>query len=164
MIKYKTHSTPIGALALAESEIGLCRILFPGEEPTQSILSGEFTSETIIEDDRACSSVSRQLDEYFAGERRQFDLTLDLRTTAFFRQVLLAVAEIPYGQTAAYSTIANKIGKPRAVRAVGAANARNPIPIVIPCHRVVGKNGKLTGYGGGLHRKSFLLNLERKRN
>jgi len=160
LIKYTTHPTPIGSLVLAESGQGLCRVLFPDEDHAESILSRVFPNEAIIEDTRACSSPRQQLDEYFAGKRTQFTLSIDLQTTPFFKRALLAVAEIPYGKTATYGDIAIKIGNPRAVRAVGAANARNPIPIIIPCHRVLGKNGKLTGYGGGLHRKLFLLELE----
>jgi methylated-DNA-[protein]-cysteine S-methyltransferase len=102
----------------------------------------------------------RQLAEYFAGSRRQFDLPLDAIGTDFERRVWEALVEIPYGETRTYGGIAAAIGRPQACRAVGRANGLNPIPIIIPCHRVIGSDGSLTGYGGGLHIKRFLLRLE----
>lgn len=102
----------------------------------------------------------RQLAEYFAGERREFDLPLALRGTTFQRIVWAHLREIPYGETTSYGELARRIREPKACRAVGLANGRNPISIVVPCHRVVGSNGKLTGYGGGLPNKRFLLDLE----
>ncbi len=102
----------------------------------------------------------RQLREYFAGERRRFDLPLDMSGTEFQKRVWRALLEIPYGETRSYSHIAAAIGAPRAVRAVGAANGNNPIPIVVPCHRVIGASGRLVGYGGGLEMKRLLLDLE----
>ncbi len=155
-IKYTHHPTPIGELTLAESERGLALVLFPGETSP----AGFFPDDHCIADPDSCANARHQLDAYFSGQRTTFDLKLDLRTTSFFKNVLNAVATVPYGKTTTYSEIARKIGRPKAVRAVGAANARNPIPIVIPCHRIVGKNGLLTGYGGGLDRKRYLLNLE----
>ena len=104
---------------------------------------------------------SRQLEEYFAGKRKQFDLPLSLRGTEFQRQVWAALRDIPYGVTRSYGQIAQAVGRPKAVRAVGMANHRNPISIIVPCHRVVGADGSLTGYGGGLENKKFLLALER---
>ncbi len=109
---------------------------------------------------RYFAAVENQLLEYFAGERRQFDIPLRPTGTIFQQQVWQALLTIPYGQTTCYSAIAESIGKPNAVRAVGAANGRNPLPILIPCHRVIGKNGHLTGFGGGLGIKSALLKLE----
>jgi methylated-DNA-[protein]-cysteine S-methyltransferase len=103
---------------------------------------------------------ARQLDGYFRGERTAFDLALDPEGTAFEKEVWRALAGIPYGATSTYGAIAHRLGKPNASRAVGAANGRNPIAIVIPCHRVIGADGSLTGYGGGLERKRFLLDLE----
>ncbi|UCF91476.1 MAG: methylated-DNA--[protein]-cysteine S-methyltransferase [Desulfobacterales bacterium] len=103
-----------------------------------------------------------QLQAYFAGERREFDLPLALEGTPFQREVWMALREIPYGATVAYADLARRIGRPHAFRAVGAANGRNPLPIVVPCHRVIGSDGTLTGYGGGLHIKAALLALERK--
>jgi len=101
-----------------------------------------------------------QLREYFAGERTTFDLPLRTGGTPFQRKVWEALAEIPYGETWTYAELARRIGSPTAVRAVGAANGQNPLPIVLPCHRVIGSNGKLVGYGGGMDRKRFLLELE----
>jgi O-6-methylguanine DNA methyltransferase len=105
--------------------------------------------------DAAC-----QLRAYFAGERRDFELPLAARGTPFQREVWAAVAAIPYGETAAYAQIAAAVGRPSACRAVGAANGRNPLPVIVPCHRVIGAAGALTGYGGGLDRKRSLLDLE----
>lgn len=111
--------------------------------------------------DEPFSAAAAQLRAYFAGERRQFDLPLAPAGTEFQQRVWTALRGIPYGSTWSYGQLADKIGKPSAVRAVGLANGRNPIAVVIPCHRVIGSDGSLTGYGGGLERKSFLLDLER---
>ncbi len=105
-------------------------------------------------------AVVQQLEEYFAGSRRRFALQLGMRGTAFQLQVWSALADIPYGETRTYGDIARQIGAPSSVRAVGLANGQNPLPIVVPCHRVIGSNGSLTGYGGGLEAKQFLLDLE----
>jgi methylated-DNA-[protein]-cysteine S-methyltransferase len=102
----------------------------------------------------------QQLTEYFAGERREFDLPLKLSGTEFQMSVLHALQHIPYGETTSYAEIAERIGRPKAVRAVGAANGRNPLPIIVPCHRVIGSHGELTGFGGGLDTKEALLRLE----
>jgi len=113
-----------------------------------------------IRDDRAVADVAAQLQQYFRGERRAFDLPLAPRGTEFQQLVWRALQRIPYGETRSYSDIAREIGRPAAVRAVGAANGANPIPIMIPCHRVVGSNGSLTGFGGGIETKRWLLALE----
>ncbi|MCY1435576.1 Methylated-DNA--protein-cysteine methyltransferase [compost metagenome] len=104
--------------------------------------------------------VVRQLDEYFAGKRQTFDLPLAPRGTQFQREVWQALLEIPFGRTTCYAELAERIGRPKAMRAVGAANGANPIAVIIPCHRVIGRDGSLTGYGGGLERKELLLRLE----
>ncbi len=104
----------------------------------------------------------RQLEEYFSGKRRQFDFSLDPQGTAFEKEVWQRLKRIPYGRTASYKEIAQDIGRPRAARAVGAANGKNPLAVIVPCHRVVGHNGSLTGYGGGLWRKQWLLDHERR--
>jgi len=104
----------------------------------------------------------RQLEEYFSGKRRRFNLSLDPQGTAFEKEIWQRLKRIPYGRTASYKEIAQDIGRPRAVRAVGAANGKNPLAIIVPCHRVVGHNGSLTGYGGGLWRKQWLLDHERR--
>lgn len=105
---------------------------------------------------------AKQLEEYFKGERREFQLPLNPQGTAFQKQVWQALCQIPYGETRSYKDIAEMIGNPKACRAVGGANNKNPIMIVIPCHRVIGANGKLVGYGGGLNIKEYLLNIESK--
>lgn len=111
-------------------------------------------------EDEPFLAVTAQLKEYFAGQRTEFDLALELAGTPFQRQVWAALGDIPYGQTISYGELAARIGKPGASRAVGLANGRNPVSIVVPCHRVVGANGSLTGYGGGMERKRYLLDLE----
>lgn len=113
-----------------------------------------------VQDDSAFNQAEDQINEYFEGERQQFDLKIRPAGTPFQLSVLAALQEIPFGQTRTYRDIAERIGRPKAVRAVGAANGRNPLPIVIPCHRVIGADGTLTGFGGGLPAKSFLLDLE----
>jgi methylated-DNA-[protein]-cysteine S-methyltransferase len=110
------------------------------------------------------TEVIRQLDEYFGGQRTEFDLPMNLVGTPFQRTVWAALQEIPYGETRSYGQLAERIGRPGAARAVGLANGRNPIGIIVPCHRVVGASGDLTGYGGGLERKQHLLDFERRRN
>jgi methylated-DNA-[protein]-cysteine S-methyltransferase len=106
------------------------------------------------------ANIRDQLDQYFAGERHEFDVGLDLEGNSFERSVWDALLAIPYGETASYGEIARRIGAPSAPRAVGMANGRNPVAVIVPCHRVIGANGSLTGYGGGLERKRFLLELE----
>jgi methylated-DNA-[protein]-cysteine S-methyltransferase len=113
-----------------------------------------------IENAAPFAAACAQLKEYFAGKRKHFDLPLKLNGTEFQLQVLDELQRIPYGETTSYGDIANRIGRPKAVRAVGAANGRNPIPIIVPCHRVIGSNGSLTGFGGGLGTKQALLRLE----
>jgi methylated-DNA-[protein]-cysteine S-methyltransferase len=118
-------------------------------------------AEGAVRDGDPLREARRQLEEYFAGERREFSLTLEPAGTDFQRRVWQALRGIPYGATMSYGELARRIGNPRAVRAVGLANGANPISIIVPCHRVIGADGSLTGYGGGLERKRFLLALER---
>ena len=140
---YTYMSTPIGQLLLAGDEQALQLIGFPQG-------SGHRTPQSEWrEDKQPFHEVIRQLEAYFSGESAVFDLPLQPQGTLFQRSVWQALLEIPYGTTTSYGELAKKIGKPKAVRAVGAANGANPIPIVIPCHRVIGSNGKLTGFGGG---------------
>lgn len=113
-----------------------------------------------VRDDRAFSAAAAQLAEYFAGERRDFDLVLRAEGREFQQRVWAALCDIPYGETISYGELARRVGDPGAARAVGAANGQNPISIVVPCHRVIGADGSLTGYGGGLDRKRHLLDLE----
>jgi methylated-DNA-[protein]-cysteine S-methyltransferase len=138
-------------LAVVAGERGIEQIRFEGSPPDGTPRDDRFS---------VLKEASRQLDAYFAAELRSFDLPLNPRGTPFQLSVWKALRNIPYGQTRSYGQIADVVGAPKAVRAVGAANGQNPIPIVIPCHRVIGSNGKLTGFGGGLPLKRLLLDLE----
>lgn len=153
-MNYRYIQSPIGEILVAGDSAGLKLLGFPSGkgrvEPDSSWCL----------DERGFTDVVEQLAEYFAGTRSEFDLKLAPNGTPFQLAVLKALQKIPYGQTCSYRDIATRIGKPKAVRAVGAANGRNPLPIVIPCHRVIGSNGSLTGFGGGLPTKRFLLDLE----
>lgn len=146
--------SPIGELLLAGDAQALSVIGFP-----KGSMRRDPEPDWIFKE-QPFKEVRRQLDEYFAGERKEFDLPLSLQGTEFQVQVLQALQTIPYGETTSYGAIAKQIGRPKAVRAVGAANGRNPIPIVVPCHRVIGSSGDLTGFGGGLDTKAELLRLE----
>lgn len=146
--------TPIGQLLLAGEDGALSMISFPQGSMRRDPEPEWTYNEEPLADAR------RQLQEYFAGERRQFDLPVRLDGTQFQVSVLEALQKIPYGKTVSYGDIARRIGRPKAVRAVGAANGRNPLPIVVPCHRVIGSGGDLTGFGGGIDTKKALLRLE----
>ena len=146
--------SPIGELLLAGDDEALTMIGFPEGKMRRKPASDW------VENKQAFAEASRQLKEYFAGERHEFDLPLRLDGTEFQILVLEELQRIPYGETTSYGDIASRIGRPKAVRAVGAANGRNPIPIVVPCHRVIGSSGSLTGFGGGLDAKRALLQLE----
>jgi methylated-DNA-[protein]-cysteine S-methyltransferase len=152
----KTMPSPVGRLTLVGSDAGLAAVLWENDRPNRVRLNviGEDAGFPVLQ------RVERQLTEYFVGERRVFDLPLDFAGTAFQTQVWQALLTIPFGQTRSYGAIARQIGKPDAVRAVGAANGRNPISIIAPCHRVIGASGSLTGFAGGLEAKAFLLALE----
>lgn len=153
-MRYRYMASPLGKLLLSGDDSGLKRIGFPSGK-------GRVEPGEDWQLDKDCfADVERQLGEYFAGRRRSFDLVLCPCGTDFQLSVLDALLDIPCGETRSYGDIARGIGKPRAVRAVGAANGRNPLPIVIPCHRVIGADGSLTGFGGGLAAKTFLLELE----
>ena len=155
-MNYKYIQSPIGNLLLAGDGPGLKLIGFPGGKGTVT------PDPDWIEDLSCFPKAEKQLGEYFSGKRRVFELELEPEGTPFQLAVLDALVRIPYGETRSYRDIAIGVGRPKAVRAVGAANGRNPLPIVIPCHRVIGTNGSLTGFGGGLEAKSFLLELEAK--
>ena len=148
--------SPIGPLTLFADDDGLRRILFPNEEPDEPSL----VDAQDAPDDAVLVETAQQVGEYFAGERTTFTLPLHLEGTNFERETWRALAAIPYGETISYGEQADYIGRHGASRAVGGANGRNPIPIVLPCHRVVGSDGSLTGFGGGLEIKQFLLDLE----
>ena len=155
-MEYKYIESPIGNLLLAGDMPGLKLIGFPSGNGTVT------PDPDWIEDLNCFPEEEKQLGEYFSGERLIFELELEPKGTPFQIAVLDALVQIPYGETRSYRDIAIEIGRPKAMRAVGAANGRNPLPIVIPCHRVIGANGSLTGFGGGLETKTFLLDLEGK--
>lgn len=147
-------ATPIGALLLAGDAQGLAHLVFADARYRPAGIEGW------RRDPRAFADARRQLLAYFAGELRDFDLALRPAGTPFQRRAWQALGRIPYGQTRSYAEQAEAIGAPRAVRAVGAANGRNPLPVLVPCHRVIGRDGSLTGFGGGLPVKRWLLRLE----
>jgi methylated-DNA-[protein]-cysteine S-methyltransferase len=149
-MRYTTIDTPIGELLLVGDEGGLRRVS----------MSPFSVAPPWARDDEFFDDASEQFGQYFRGERREFDLPLKLEGNSFELLVWDALREIPYGETVSYGHIARGIGHPDAPRAVGAANGRNPVAIIVPCHRVIGADGSLTGYGGGLDRKRFLLDLE----
>ena len=152
---YCYEDSPVGRLLLAGDGEYLQVLAFSTGNKARGADPGWQRNEMVFDEAR------RQLEEYFAGQRRIFEMDLAPRATPFQQQVLDALREIPYGETRSYRDVAQTIGNPKAVRAVGGANGNNPIAIVIPCHRVVGSNGSLTGFGGGLENKRFLLDLER---
>ncbi len=161
MIRLADIESPAGKLTAAKSEAGLCYLALPGlEHNLKKHLARFYPDEEVVHDQEYCEDVKTQLAEYFAGERTGFDLQIDLQTTGFFRKALNQVSAIPYGQTKTYRQLASELGNPDLVRAVGGANARNPLPIIIPCHRVLASDGTLTGYAGGLKMKADLLQLE----
>jgi methylated-DNA-[protein]-cysteine S-methyltransferase len=164
VLEYTMMNSPIGPLLLASTEKGLCFIEFgPERTASQSLLRWSrkaLLSLAPVRDDQRNQAVKAQLEEYFAGKRTEFDLPIDLYGTPFQKAVWMELTRIPYGETRSYKEIALAIGAAKAVRAIGGANNRNPIPIIIPCHRVIGSNGALVGYGGGLPIKEYLLGLE----
>jgi len=153
---YTFLDSPIGKLLLAEDANGLQQILFSTDGRPAT------PDPQWIEDPSALAEAIRQLKAYFAGELEDFDLSLAPQGTPFQQKVWSELQKIPYGKTTSYGELARRIGNPNASRAVGLANGSNPIPIVIPCHRVIGSNGRLTGYGGGLPIKEKLLALEKR--
>ena len=155
-VRYDIVGSPIGDLLVAATGRGLARIYFDptGQEDELARIYGVRVLRSPLDD------VRRELDEYFDGSRTSFDLPLDLRVGPFHAEVLRELALVPYGRTSTYGTLAAKVGRPRAARAVGTVMHNNPIPIVLPCHRIVGANGSLTGYAGGLDVKRRLLELE----
>lgn len=155
-IYYDDIDSPVGRLRLIADADGLREMCFEVEShPT--VLQPEW-----VRASKPLEVAHRQLDEYFAGTRRAFELRLNPHGTPFQLMVWMALRQIPYGSTISYGELARRVGKPAASRAVGAANGRNPLSIIVPCHRVIGANGKLTGFGGGLPIKQFLLELEQR--
>lgn len=153
---YRETRTPVGVLRLVAGDRGLAAILWEDDAPGRVRIS----SVREVEEHPVLEETERQLGEYFEGKRMDFSLPLDAMGTAFQKEVWGALGGIPFGEVRSYAQIAKEIGRPKAVRAVGAANGRNPISIVVPCHRVIGSDGRLTGFAGGIGVKEFLLKHE----
>ena len=154
--RFKKMFSPVGELTLVASDAGLAAILWENDDPERVRLGA------MVEDgnDRILTDAEQQLRAYFAGTLTRFTVPLDFQGTDFQKSVWAALLTIPFGETRSYAEIARQLGRPTAFRAVGAANGKNPISIVAPCHRVIGTNGALTGFAGGLEGKAFLLELE----
>lgn len=160
-VAYELSDSPIGELLLAATERGVCRISFDPEPEAELEALSRAYGARVLRSPRPLERPRRELDEYFQGRRREFGVDVDLEALPSFQQLVLAeLRRVPYGQTATYGGLAAQIGRPRAARAVGGALNRNPVPIVVPCHRIVGASGSLVGYAGGLARKEKLLALE----
>jgi methylated-DNA-[protein]-cysteine S-methyltransferase len=155
---YKTIDSPVGKLKLVASDEGLVAVLWENDNPRRVRLGESLANER----HPILVKAERQLSEYFAGKRNNFSLPLDMRGTRFQKDVWEALLAIPFGETRSYGQLAKRLGNPRATRAVGAANGRNPLSIIVPCHRVIGSAGQLTGFAGGLNTKTHLLKLEQK--
>ena len=153
---YRYFDSPVGKLTLVASDLGIVALLWENDNPARVPLGPLAPG-----DHPTLDLAERQLAEYFTGERTAFSVPLDMRGTFFQKEVWKALLNIPAGETRTYGQIANGLGRPNHSRAVGAANARNPVSIIVPCHRVIGHSGKLTGFAGGLEAKARLLNLER---
>ncbi|HEU5141080.1 MAG TPA: methylated-DNA--[protein]-cysteine S-methyltransferase [Bacillales bacterium] len=164
-IFYGETDSPIGPLTIVSTPKGVCKLEFGNVEESmpniQAWTRKHFLKSRIVRDEEQVAPVINELDEYFQGERFSFDLPLILRGTPFQRQVWETLKEIPHGETRSYKQVAQQMKAGKAVRAVGNANNKNPLPILIPCHRVIGSNGSLVGYGGGVDKKQYLLEIER---
>ncbi len=156
MNQFTYYQSPYGQITLQANEKGLLGVWFETHTTQPEDLG------TYSEDSSTLNEAIQQLEEYFSGKRTQFDLPLAATGTAFQQSVWQALCRIPYGETWSYQQLADEIGNPKAVRAVGLANGKNPISIIVPCHRVIGKSGKLTGYAGGVDTKQKLLELEKR--
>jgi methylated-DNA-[protein]-cysteine S-methyltransferase len=160
-VAYDVLESPVGELFVGVSDRGLCVISYEADPELQAERLARGFGSRVLRSPRPITAIAKQLDEYFEGERKHFDLAVDLRLARDFgRTVLEELGRVPFGEVTTYGALAAKVGKPRAARAVGTIMNRNPIPIVLPCHRVVGANGSLVGYAGGLDRKQTLLRLE----
>jgi O-6-methylguanine DNA methyltransferase len=159
---YGIFGSSLGVVRIASTEKGVCKIALPkeSEEDFLGWLRVHFGLQNVIKNRGKNEGVLAEMESYLAGGLREFESTLDLRGTEFQMKVWREVRTIPYGTTCSYRDIAERIGHPRAYRAVGAANRANPIPVIVPCHRVIGRDGSLRGYGGGLETKERLLRLE----
>jgi methylated-DNA-[protein]-cysteine S-methyltransferase len=160
-VAYDLVDSPLGTLFVGVSEQGLCAIDYDADPEREEERLARHFGARVLRAARPVDEVRRQLDAYFEGKRRDFDLDVDLRLAREFgRTVLSELRRVPYGQTTTYGALASRAGRPRAARAVGSVMNRNPVPIVVPCHRVVGASGSLVGYAGGIERKLTLLRLE----
>jgi methylated-DNA-[protein]-cysteine S-methyltransferase len=159
VLYYKTVTSPVGSLRLMASEKGLCAVLFDGGRHSRVSFDG-----VLEQDDRhpVLQKTEKQLEEYFTGKRKNFDVKLDPRGTIFQLMAWKELQKIPYGDTISYSEQAKRVGDANKARAVGMANGRNPLPIIVPCHRVIGASGLLTGFSGGMELKEYLLAMERR--
>ncbi|MEO8407018.1 MAG: methylated-DNA--[protein]-cysteine S-methyltransferase [Oxalobacteraceae bacterium] len=155
MIFYLEHDSPVGTLLLAATDRGICGIYFEEHKHFKGKHGWQYAP-----GHAHLLAVASQLDDYFAGQRTSFELPLDMAGTEFQRAAWQELVAIPFGQSITYSQQARRLGKPNAARAVGLANGRNPVSIIVPCHRVLGARGAITGYAGGLERKRYLLALE----
>jgi methylated-DNA-[protein]-cysteine S-methyltransferase len=159
-VAYELHDTPVGRLFVAVTDHGVCEISYDADPDAEAERLARAFGTRVLRSPTPTDDARRQLDEYFAGDRREFELAVDLRPARDFgRAVLEQLARVPYGEVTTYGTLAAKAGRPRAARAVGTVMNRNPVPIVLPCHRVVGSTGSLVGYAGGLDRKRTLFEL-----
>lgn len=160
-VAYDLVDSPVGQLLVAVTDHGVCEISYDPEPEREEEQLARAFGVRVLRSPKPTDEARRQLDEYFAGKRKDFELALDLRLAREFgRAVLEELARVPYGELTTYGTLATRAGRPRAARAVGTVMNRNPVPIVLPCHRVVGSTGSLVGYAGGLDRKRMLLELE----
>jgi methylated-DNA-[protein]-cysteine S-methyltransferase len=160
-VGYDLLDTPVGTLLVAATQRGVCRISYDADPEAHAERFARAYGVRVLRAPRAVDEARRELDEYFEGKRERFDLALDLSGSADFTQdVLTALGRVPFGEVTTYGRLATLVGRPRAARAVGTVMNRNPIPIVLPCHRVVGSTGSLVGYAGGLDRKEQLLKFE----
>lgn len=159
MISCIEHPSPVGTLLIAATDNGICGIYF---EEHKHFKGKDGWTKPIAQSPAAkhLSETAKQLDEYFAGKRIEFDVALDLSGTPFQRSVWDELVTIPFGKSISYAQHAQKLGNPKALRAVGSAIGKNPVSIIVPCHRVIGSSGAITGYAGGVDRKRFLLGLE----
>lgn len=162
-LRYATMASPLGEVLVASTERGVCALWFgEGRVAAQEGLRQQYPDEELCEDPAGLANVLTELEGYFAGDRTTFTFPLDPKGTPFQLKVWEALREIPYGRTWTYRDLAERVGSPKGFRAVGTANRSNPIGIVVPCHRVVGADGTLVGYAGGLEAKRWLLDLERR--
>jgi methylated-DNA-[protein]-cysteine S-methyltransferase len=160
-VAYDLVDTPIGTLLIAATDRGLCRIAYDADAEQEVERRARSFGVRVLRSASPIDPARHQLDEYFEGHRQRFELPLDIDSLAEFnRRVLDELARVPYGEVVTYGELATRSARPRAARAVGTVMNRNPLPIVLPCHRVIGSTGKLVGYGGGLERKEALLRLE----